>query len=156
TNGAKVQGAKHGEDSNCIGCILGDAERCRRRRSAAQGAAASGASGWQGSDWQVSGWQGSDWEISAARRYQGLTACVLERSVLSVSGYASHFHDFRPASAGRFFFCAMKPYQAVAVEPFMFSGRGPRVGQSDERMAEDWRGDLGSLAHSVSNLFHSH
>src|SRR5262249_20335879 len=66
----------HAEDSNCAGCILGDAERCRRCRPASQGAAASGAS----SGWQVAGRQGSDWQIStsSARRDQGLTVCVLD------------------------------------------------------------------------------
>src|SRR5262249_44807587 len=32
-------GLHHAEDSNCAGCILGDAERCRRCRPASQGAA---------------------------------------------------------------------------------------------------------------------
>src|SRR6516162_11295609 len=69
-------GLHHAEDSNCAGCILGDAERCRRCRPASQGAAASGAS----SGWQVAGRQGSDWQIStsSARRDQGLTVCVLD------------------------------------------------------------------------------
>src|SRR5262249_32431925 len=70
-------GLHHAEDSNCAGCILGDAERCRCCRPASQGAAASGAC----SGWQVSSRQGSDWQIStsssSARRDQGLTVCSL-------------------------------------------------------------------------------
>jgi len=76
-------GLHHAEDSNCAGCILGDAERCRCCRPASQGAAASGAC----SGWQVSGRQGSDWQIStssaSARRDQGLTVCSLTLERLS-------------------------------------------------------------------------
>src|SRR5262249_29486240 len=76
-------GLHHAEDSNCAGCILGDAERCRCCRPASQGAAASGAC----SGWQVSGRQGSDWQISTssarARRDQGLTVCSLTLERLS-------------------------------------------------------------------------
>jgi hypothetical protein len=74
-------GLHHAEDSNCTGCILGDAERCRCCRPASQGAAASGAC----SGWQVSGRQGSDWQISTsrARRDQGLTVCSLTLERLS-------------------------------------------------------------------------
>src|SRR5262249_27704518 len=74
-------GLHHAEDSNCTGCILGDAERCRCCRPASQGAAASGAC----SGWQVSGRQGSDWQIStsSARRDQGLTVCSLTLERLS-------------------------------------------------------------------------
>src|SRR5262249_39043401 len=68
---SNFRGLHHAEDSNCTGCILGDAERCRRCRPASQGAAASGAcSGWQVSGRQVSAWQIS---TSSARRDQGLT-----------------------------------------------------------------------------------
>src|SRR5262249_42164810 len=76
-------GLHHAEDSNCAGCILGDAERYRCCRPASQGAAASGAC----SGWQVSGRQGSDWQISTssarARRDQGLTVCSLTLERLS-------------------------------------------------------------------------
>src|SRR5262249_13849293 len=82
--GANFQGGlHHAEDSNCAGCILGDAERCRCCRPAWQGAAASGAC----CGWQVSGRQGSDWQISTssarARRDQGLTVCSLTLERLS-------------------------------------------------------------------------
>jgi hypothetical protein len=65
------RGLHHAEDSDRSGRILCDAGRCRRCRSASQGAAASGGC----SGWQVSGRQGSDWQISTstARRDQGLT-----------------------------------------------------------------------------------
>jgi len=87
--GCKLSGGlHHAEDSNCAGCILGDAERCRCCRPASQGAAASGAS----SGWQVAGRQGSDWQISTSstRRDQGLTVCVLDarRSGSSITTYA--------------------------------------------------------------------
>jgi hypothetical protein len=69
--GQTLGGLHHAEGSNCTGCILGDAERCRRCRPASQGAAASGAcSGWQVAGRQVSAWQIS---TSSARRDQGLT-----------------------------------------------------------------------------------
>src|SRR5262249_45581525 len=80
--GANFQGGlHHAEDSNCTGCILGDAERCRCCRPASQGTTSSGAC----SGWQVSGRQGSDWQIStsSARRDQGLTVCSLTLERLS-------------------------------------------------------------------------
>jgi hypothetical protein len=91
-------GLHHAEDSNYTGCILGDAERCRRCRPASQGAAASGAC----SGWQVSGRQGSDWQISTsrARRDQGLTVCVLDARKIERSGYASHYHTYAPLRRG--------------------------------------------------------
>src|SRR5215813_11978908 len=91
-------GLHHAEVSNCAGCILGDAERCRRCRPASQGAAASGAS----SGWQVAGRQGSDWQIStsSARRDQGLTVCVLDARKIERSGYASHYHTYAPLRRG--------------------------------------------------------
>src|SRR5215813_9645439 len=91
-------GLHHAEDSNCAGCILGDAERCRRCRPASQGAAASGAS----SGWQVAGRQGSDWQIStsSARRDQGLTVCVLDARKIERSGCAFHYHTYAPLRRG--------------------------------------------------------
>ena len=91
-------GLHHAEDSNCAGCILGDAERCRRCRPASQGAAASGAS----SGWQVAGRQGSDWQIStsSARRDQGLTVCVLDARKIERSGCASHYRTYAPLRWG--------------------------------------------------------
>ena len=91
-------GLHHAEDSNCAGCILGDAERCRCCRPASQRAAASGAC----SGWQVSGRQGSDWQIStsSARRDQGLTVCVLDARKIEQSGYASHHHTYAPFRRG--------------------------------------------------------
>src|SRR5262245_7184962 len=91
-------GLHHAEDSNCTGCILGDAERCRCCRPASQGAAASGAC----SGWQVSGRQGSDWQIStsSARRDQGLTVCVLDARKIERSGYSSHYHTYAPLRRG--------------------------------------------------------
>src|SRR5262245_26138273 len=91
-------GLHHAEDSNCTGCILGDAERCRRCRPASQGAAASGAS----SGWQVAGRQGSDWQIStsSARRDQGLTVCVLDARKIERSGCAFHYHTYAPLRRG--------------------------------------------------------
>jgi hypothetical protein len=91
-------GLHHAEDSNYTGCILGDAERCRRCRPASQGATASGAC----SGWQVSGRQGSDWQISTsrARRDQGLTVCVLDARKIERSGYASHYHTYAPRRRG--------------------------------------------------------
>jgi len=92
-------GLHHAEDSNCAGCILGDAERCRRCRPASQGAAASGAS----SGWQVAGRQGSDWQIStsSARRDQGLTVCVLDARKIERS-MRFPLPRLCPASAGHF------------------------------------------------------
>src|SRR5215813_13300267 len=81
-------GLHHAEDSNCAGCILGDAERCRCCRPASQGAAASGAS----SGWQVA--------TSSARRDQGLTVCVLDARKIERSGYASHYHTYAPLRRG--------------------------------------------------------
>src|SRR5262249_39876264 len=91
-------GLHHAEDSTCAGCILGHAERCRRRRPAAQGAAASGAS----SGWQVAGRQGSDWQIStsSARRDQALTLCVLDARKIERSGCAFHYHAYAPLRRG--------------------------------------------------------
>src|SRR5262245_24446915 len=89
-------GLHHAEDSNCTGCILGDAERRRRCRPASQGAAASGAS----SGWQVAGRQGSDRQIStsSARRDQGLT--VLDARKIERSGCAFHYHAYAPLRRG--------------------------------------------------------
>src|SRR6266699_7182488 len=86
---SRHKGNSHDED-RCTryGCILGHAERCRRRRSAAQGAASSGASGWQGSDRQVSGRQGSDRQISTARRDQGLTQTISPSAFASTTSLA--------------------------------------------------------------------
>src|SRR5215467_8871710 len=98
TIGKPSGGLHHAEDSNCAGCILGDAERCRCCRPASQGAAASGAS----SGWQVAGRQGSDWQISTsrARRDQGLTVCVLDARKIERSGYAFHYHAYAPLPRG--------------------------------------------------------
>ena len=103
TIGKLSGGLHHAEDSNCAGCILGDAERCRCCRPASQGAAASGAC----SGWQVSGRQGSDWQIStsssSARRDQGLTVCSL--TLERLSGLDTHPITTLmkcPASAGHF------------------------------------------------------
>src|SRR5262249_3217996 len=72
--GGSNMGGHDAEDSNRNRCVLDHTGR--RRRSDAQGAASSGASGWQGSDRQVSGGQGSDRQVSTARRDQGLTAAT--------------------------------------------------------------------------------
>jgi hypothetical protein len=93
-----LRGLHHAEDSDRSGCILCDAERCRRCRSASQRAAASGSR----SGWQVSGRQVSDWQISTsrARRDQGLTVCVLDARKIERPGYASHYHSYAPLRRG--------------------------------------------------------
>jgi len=91
------RGLNHAEDSNCTGCILGDAGRCRRCRYTRKTAAASAASGRQGSDRQGSAWQISN---STARRDEGLTICVLDARKIERSGYASHFHTYAPLRRG--------------------------------------------------------
>jgi hypothetical protein len=85
-------GLHHAEVSDRSGCILCDAERCRRCRSASQGATASGTC----SGWQVSGRQVSNWQISAsaARRDQRLTVWVLDARKIERPGYASHYHSY--------------------------------------------------------------
>jgi len=91
------RGLNHAEDSNCTGCILGDAGRCRRCRYTRKTAAASAASGRQGSDRQGSAWQISN---STARRDQGLTICVFDARKIERSAYASHFHTYAPLRRG--------------------------------------------------------
>jgi hypothetical protein len=98
---ATFRGLHHAEDSDHSGCILCDAERCRRCRSASQGAAASGTC----SGWQVSGRQVSDWQISTstARRDQGLTVCVLDARKIERPRYAPITTVMKcPAEAGHF------------------------------------------------------
>jgi len=109
-------GLHHAEDSNCAGCILGDAERCRRCRPASQGAAASGGS----SGWQVAGRQGSDWQnsTSSARRDQGLTVCSL--TLERLSGLDTHPITTLMPRRGLFFWTPNLGYAAQALRPLLW------------------------------------
>src|SRR6516165_1729314 len=59
--------------------IVDHAERCWRRRLAAQGTTpADGGADGQVSGWKISSWQVSGWQIPTARRDQRLTAANME------------------------------------------------------------------------------
>jgi hypothetical protein len=77
--GAHHKGISNHEDHhNRNGWARRDAERCRRRRFAAQGAApGGGGANRQVPGGQISSWQVSGWQIPTARRDQGLTQTIV-------------------------------------------------------------------------------